>query len=66
MICLFILVIGLYSEDDRGVKIAVDNLGGNSRAGKQYLILIAIDAYQYWFSLKHPVKDAKEISLFAD
>jgi hypothetical protein len=59
---LFLLGISaaLFAQD-RGLTLMVKQLGENNRAGRQYLLLIAIDNYQNWPPLKNPVKDAREL-----
>lgn len=45
----------------RGVQVLAEDLGTNVVVGKQYLFLIGIDKYEYWFPLKNPVQDAQEL-----
>jgi hypothetical protein len=60
---IFLFLFGglLFSQENRGLKVLVKELGKNYKAGRQYLLLIAIDKYQVWPPLKNPVKDAKEL-----
>jgi hypothetical protein len=59
---LFLFVVYLYAQDNRGLEISIKELGLKQNViGKQYVVLIAIDKYEKWFPLKNPVKDAKEI-----
>lgn len=66
LLILYILMIPLYimadvGSDNRGVNVQISTLDKQKAAGKQYLLLIAIDKYKEWNSLKNPVKDALEI-----
>jgi len=59
---LFVIGLGLYAQDNRGLSVVVaNNLGSSATIGKQYALFIAIDAYRYWPALKKPVADAREI-----
>jgi len=57
------LVLPIYSfPQSRGLSILANQVAGTEiTIGKQYVVLIAIDKYQQWNSLKNPVADAKEI-----
>ncbi len=61
LIIFLISFINIYSEENRGLQTVVKKLDKSYTVGKQYLLIIAIDKYKYWNSLKNPVKDAKEI-----
>jgi beta-xylosidase len=58
---LLVLSYTINSEDNRGLNLSVKQLNQSYSAGKQYLLLIAIDRYQSWPALRNPVKDAREI-----
>jgi regulation of enolase protein 1 (concanavalin A-like superfamily) len=65
-ICILFIACTLFVpamliSQDRGLTLLVKDLGTNARAGRQYLLLIAIDKYQSWTPLRNPVKDAREI-----
>lgn len=49
------------NSQDRGLQNRIKNLDKNNQIGSQYVVLIAINKYNYWLPLKNPVKDAKEI-----
>jgi beta-xylosidase len=57
---LIFLSPGLFAQG-RGLSLLVKDLGPNTRAGRQYLLLVAIDKYKSWPPLKNPVNDAREI-----
>jgi F420-0:gamma-glutamyl ligase-like protein len=59
---------GAVAQDaGRGLDVRVRELAGEyAVAGKQYVVLIAIDSYRAWNGLKNPVKDAKEIREILD
>ena len=59
LILIFVLV-DLFPADTT-LKTAIKNLDENTKVGKQYLVIIAINEYENWLPLKSPVKDAKEI-----
>jgi uncharacterized caspase-like protein len=48
---------------DRGLEVVARAVGGaDVKIGKQYAVLIGIDRYAEWPSLRNPVKDAKAIT----
>ena len=50
------------AAQDRGLQIVARSVGGSDlQIGKQYAVLIGIDRYAEWASLRNPVKDAKAI-----
>lgn len=49
------------TEITRGVMKYIDNTANIVKLGKQYLLLIGINKYNYWPPLKNPVKDAREL-----
>lgn len=56
------LILPAQEPDTRGLTAAVKQLAGQAAAvGTQHAVLIAIDKYTHWNSLRYPVKDAKEI-----
>ncbi len=58
---LFFSVFISYADETKGLTVVAKTLGKDIQVGKQYLILIAIEKYEYWNPLKNPVKDAMEI-----
>ena len=57
-----ICILPIFSGDKkRGVTVVIKKLDPSLKIGKQYLVLIAIDKYEKWLSLRNPVKDAKEL-----
>ena len=61
-----ILLISLYSQDNRGMKNASnindDNESVLGRKGKDYALVIATDQYDYWTALNNPVNDGRAIA----
>jgi hypothetical protein len=52
----------LASTESRGLEVVARAISDeSSRIGKQYLVIIAVDAYTEWIPLANPVRDAHEI-----
>ena len=50
------------SAETRGLQVVAKEVAGTDiTIGKQYVVLIAIDRYAEWNSLRNPVKDAKSV-----
>lgn len=47
----------------RGISVAAAELGAGAAIGRQYLVLVGIDAYRdpSWPALRNPVKDCREL-----
>jgi len=52
----------LPAQTDRGVGVRVKALDPAAAAGKQVVVLIAVNRYQEWPALQGPVRDAEEIA----
>ncbi len=64
IILVFILLVlagRSFADETRGVSTYAEGLGPNLKVGKQYLMVIGINEYQYWLPLHSPVKDVREI-----
>src|SRR5271157_2860122 len=66
LLLLLLLLLSLpllaQSADLRGLTTVVSKLEGKTAVvGRQYAVLIAIDKYTNWMTLRNPVKDAREI-----
>ncbi|HLP46651.1 MAG TPA: caspase family protein, partial [Candidatus Kapabacteria bacterium] len=67
LLLLVLLLTGLlnsfsiFPSSDRGKVIRIKNLDPDNEVGRQYLVLIAINKYEYWRGLTQPVKDGIEI-----
>jgi basic membrane protein A len=65
--CLVLLAVlgstvSAQTGDLRGLKVVVSRLAGDSAvAGRQYVVLIAVDSYRSWPALRNPVKDARQL-----
>ena len=58
---MVLLAIGCLVGQERGVELLVNEAGLDVEVGRQYLVLIAIDDYDYWMDLTGPVNDAEGI-----
>ena len=63
LILLFLLILLTFSifPKDRGIKYTIKKIDDNAVVGKQYLVLIGINKYKEWSSLKGPVRDTKAL-----
>jgi len=64
IILVFILLVlagRSFADETRGVSTYAEGLGPNLKVGRQYLVVIGINEYQYWLPLHSPVKDVREI-----
>lgn len=59
ILAVLFLASNAWSQAQRG--LSVTDLSEGGALGRQYAVLIAVDKYQEWLPLKHPVKDAREI-----
>jgi|GEM_PF-3969111 len=62
-VIFFSICIGFNIDaQSRGLDVVAKSLGGDDfQIGKQYAVLIAVDRYKEWTSLRAPVADAKAI-----
>jgi hypothetical protein len=63
IIFVFLLILPslLLCANDRGIEAEKDDDKPVLRIGKQYALLIGINAYKHWLPLRNPVPDAREI-----
>ncbi len=61
-VVMFAFTILAAAAQDRGLQVVAASVAGTDlQVGKQYAVLIGIDRYAEWGSLRNPVKDVKAI-----